>query len=395
MERLKIAISGLVATYPFGGMFWHYMHFALGFARLGHDVLYLEDTAKWCYDPVLETFVRDGRSNAEVLARAIASCAPELTDRWHFRDEAGAYYGWDWKKVVDFCADADLFINISGSCFLRDEYLAAHRTVFIDTDPLYTQGGARAYARGQSSAQDRRQLEQMLRHDVFLSFGENVGQPDCLVPTELFDWRPTRQPIVLDAWQPYAVPPRQRREVLTTVASWEPAETGPVIDGRRFVGKSVEFERFIDLPAHSPLPMEIAMSGPAPIQRLQECGWRIRPAYPVSRDPSVYRQYLANSFAEWSVAKQAYVDSRSGWFSCRSASYLALGVPVIVQDTGFSDCLGDGLGVVPFKTLQEAEAGIRSVVEDYQRHCVAAQGLAAEVFDHRKVLPALLETVGV
>src|SRR5262249_55465232 len=146
-----------------------------------------------------------------------------------------------------------------------------------------------------------------------------------------FRWIPTRPPVVLDRFAPAALPVGLRRRTLTTVASWEPAEKGPVVGGVAYHGKSVEWERFIDLPSRSVLPLEVAMSGPAPIGRLRTRGWHVRDALEVSSDPAAYRSYLAGSAGEWSVAKNAYVASRSGWFSCRTACYLALGVPAVVQ----------------------------------------------------------------
>jgi hypothetical protein len=229
------------------------------------------------------------------------------------------------------------------------------------------------------------------QRSVFFTFGENIGQPDCRIPTGLFDWIPTRQPIVLDCFDPAQVPLSARRKVLTTVGSWEPAEKGPVVDGVAYRGKSAEFERFMELPGRSPLPLEVALSGPAPLQRLREHGWAIRDGYEVSRDPWVYRDYLAGSLAEWSVAKNAYVASRSGWFSCRTACYLALGVPAVVQDTGFSRFIPTGEGLLAFSTLDEAAAAIHRLAAEPKRHALAARRLAEEYFDSDRVLTRLLD----
>ncbi len=387
----RIAVTGLAATYPFGGVFWDYLQYPLGLQRLGHDVLYLEDTGKWCYDPAAATFIEDGRVNAAYLAREIASLDPDLADRWFFRDATGETYGRSWMDVANFCRSADLFLHISASCWMREEYFAAARVAFIDSDPMYTQASVPDYLAGTIDDEARARVDMLRCHHVFFTFGENISAPDCQIPKGLFNWIPTRQPVVLDCFEKAVVPPSSRRRVLTTVASWQPSENGPIVDGVAYSGKSVEFERFIDLPSRSALPIELAMSGRAPADRLRAHGWKLADAYGVSRDPWIYRDYLASSFGEWSVAKNAYVASRSGWFSCRSACYLALGVPVVVQDTGFGGAIPTGEGVLTFSTPEKAADAVDQVVADPDRHAKAAHAIAHEYFDSDKVLSRLIE----
>jgi hypothetical protein len=390
-DRLRIVVTGLAGTYPFGGVFWDYLQYPLGFQRLGHEVLYLEDTGKWCYDPVGHTFVEGGERNAAHLARNLEALEPALADRWFFRDCTGRTFGWDWDRVVRFCRGADLFLHVSASCWMREEYFAAGTVAFIDSDPMYTQSSVPGYLDGTADALARSRVDELRRHDVFFTFGENLGAPDCRVPTELFEWLPTRQPVVLDRFYSARVPVPERRRVLTTVASWEPAESGPLVRGVQYRGKSVEFLRFADLPSRTPLPLEVAMSGPAPEKELLPRGWLLREGAVVSRDPWTYREYLANSLAEWSIAKNAYVAPRTGWFSCRTACYLALGVPAVVQDTGFGCAIPTGEGVLPFSTEDQALDAIREVAADPERHSRAALEIAREYFDSDRVLTHLLE----
>ncbi len=387
-SSLRIAVTGLAATYPFGGVFWDYLQYPLGLRRLGHDVLYIEDTGKWCYDPTANTFVEAGEQNAAYLARQIATLDPDLTDRWFFRDATGKTYGRSLNNVVSFCRSADLFLHISASCWMREEHLGAARVVFIDSDPMYTQGSLLA---GTPEEAQARVDWWRSHHDVFFTFAENIGAPHCKIPTLSFDWIPTRQPVVLDRFQDAAVPVTARRRVLTTVASWEPAEAGFVVDGIAYHGKSAEFNRLIDLPSRSTVPIELALSGPAPANRLRAKGWRLLNAYKISRDPWVYRDYLADSLGEWSVAKNAYVASRSGWFSCRTACYLALGVPAVVQDTGFGRAIPTGEGILTFSTPEEATDAIERLTSDPDRHAKAARAIAEEYFDSDKVLTRLIE----
>jgi hypothetical protein len=247
------------------------------------------------------------------------------------------------------------------------------------------------YLTGSLDDEARTRVDMLRRHDVFFTFAENIGASDCRVPTAMFDWIPTRQPIVLDRFEPESVPVTARRRVLTTVASWEPSEEGPVVGGITYAGKGPEFLRFVDLPSRSPLPIELALSGKVPGELLRAHGWRLVDPLAVSRDPWVYRRYLANSLGEWSVAKQAYAASRSGWFSCRSACYLALGVPVVVQDTGFGCAIPTGRGVLPFTTLEEASHGIEQLVAEPDAHAAAALDIAREYFDSHRVLTQLIE----
>jgi hypothetical protein len=383
---LRIAVTGLAATYPLGGVFWDYLQYVLGLHRLGHDVLYIEDTGRWCYDPRRRTFVEDGALNARWLARKVAALEPELADRWFFRDATQSTFGRPWRDVVGFCRGADLFLHVSASCWMRDEYFAAARVAFVDSDPVYTQALVPAYLDGTAAPDERSRIEMLRRHDAFFTFGENVGAADCSVPSELFDWVPTRQPLVLDRF--LAKPPSARRRLCTTVASWEPTEDGPTVNGVTYAGKSAEFERFIDLPARSPVPLELAISGRPPLQRLRRSGWRLRDGFEVSYDPWVYLDYLASSTAEFSVAKNAYVAARTGWFSTRTACYLALGVPAVVQDTGLRIPAGEG--VLTFAAPDEAVDGIERVVREPDRHARAAREIAREYFDSSRVLGELI-----
>lgn len=386
---MRIVVTGLCVTYPFGGVFWDYAQYLLGFARLGHDVLYVEDTATPCYDPGLEQFVEDGTANAAIFRRHLARLDPELGESWFYRDVSGRDHGLPWSEVAEFCRSAELFVQVTASTFFRDEYLSAERLVFIDTDPMYTPATRPGYA--PESAMERRHMAWTREHDAFFTFGENVGAPECRIAHEDFAWQPTRQPVVLDCFESQRVSVAFRRRVWTTIASWEPGTFGPTIDGVRCGGKGREFERFAPLPRLASMPLELSLSGAVPREFLEQNGWRVREAWPVSRDPWVYRRYLARSFGEWSVAKNAYVVGSTGWFSCRSACYLALGVPVVVQDTGFRHRLPVGEGLLAFSTLDEAAQAIDAVRSDPERHSRAAIELAEAHFDSRVVLGELLE----
>ena len=176
--------------------------------------------------------------------------------------------------------------------------------------------------------------------------------------------------------------------------SWKNDVTPPSIGGEMYGGKDLEFMNFLDLPSRVLVPMEIALSGPAPLNQLQQYGWQVVDGYEKSFTMDAYRNHLSNSRGEWSIAKNAYVAPMSGWFSTRSAAYLALGKPVVVQDTGFRPYYPIGEGLLAFTTLDEAVSAIESIEADYRRHCEAARAIAQSHFAAETVLVRLLQDAG-
>lgn len=124
---------------------------------------------------------------------------------------------------------------------------------------------------------------------------------------------------------------------------------------------------------------------------LMQAGWSVVDAMAMCGDIDSYREYVQASKADWSVAKNGYVLGQPGWFSCRSACYLAAGKPVVVQDTGFSEILPTGSGILSFRTPEEAIAGIREVDSNYNKHAIAARMIAEQYFNSDKVLTHLIE----
>lgn len=378
-SRLRIIVTGLITQYPLGGVTWDYLQYVLGFAQLGHDVYYVEDTGQWPYHPTAGGLSDDCAYNLDYLARVMADF--DLAGRWAYRfPRNGEWYGLAETKRRIVVASADLLVNVSCSLARPDQYRQVRRLVYIDTDPVFTHA---KLARGQL---DFRKLVDA--HDVHFSFGERLSQD---VPGTGHRWRPTRQPISLVEWEPQV----GRRNAFTTVMNWK--SYNPVTYGGRTYGqKDAEFLRFLRLPAVvAPSPLEVALStGKAregPHDLLRRHGWRVVDAANISRDMETYRDYIRSSMAEWSVAKNGYVVGQPGWFSCRSACYLAAGRPVVVQDTGFGAVLPVGEGIVPFRTMEEAAAAVREVEANYARHAKAARAIAEEYFDSRKVLASLVE----
>lgn len=387
---MRIVVTGLVASYPMGGVAWDYLAYVDGFRRLGHAVFYLEDTGQWFYDPAAQTFTDDVAYNVRFLADGLRLVgAGDVA--WSVRAPDGRHHGADAAAVRRACDAADLFLNVSGCCWLRDEYRGARCKAYLDSDPGYTQAKLLAAQNGTASEDELYSVAWIRAHDRFFTFAENIGAPDCRIPACGLEWAPTRQPIVVDRW-PFTYTPGAPH--FTTVMSWKTDVSRPQIDGTRYGGKDVEFRRFLDLPRRTGASLEIALSGAAPADELRDRGWRLADAGAASGTMEAYRRYLQASRGEWSAAKNVYVALRSGWFSCRSAAYLALGKPAVVQDTGWSARYPTGAGLFAFSTVDEAAAALDAVNADYRRHCEAARALAEREFRAETVLARLLRDAG-
>ena len=381
---MRIIVTGLVGQYAFGGVAWDYLQYVAGFRQLGHEVFYLEDTETWPYDPVNKTISADCSYNVRYLSEVMTRLG--LGNQWIYRNAAdGTYHGVSETVAKKFCASADAFVNVSGCGWLRPEYRAIPKKIFIDSDPMFTQIGL---ALGLKEV-----IERIGAHDFHFTFAENINAPDCRVPTGGLQWIPTRQPIVLD-WFP--VPTTPPRDVFTTVMNWvsyKPSEYA----GETWGQKDIEFLKFLDLPARTPQKFEIAMGRgqgqQRPTELIRQHGWEIIEPDEALPDPWTYRDYLRGSKGEWSVAKEGYRKSRSGWFSCRSACYLALGRPCVLQDTGWSAHYPTGTGLFAFETLEEALDGIATINADYARHSAGARAVAEKMFDARRVLGEMLEQI--
>lgn len=386
---MRIICSGLIGQYPFGGVTWDYLQYVLGFRVLGHDVWYLEDTGAWAYDPVAQQPSADCSNNVSYLRRIMEDF--DLGDRWIYRNGAdGSYHGVEEAaRAEKIISGADVLANISGACWLRETTSAIRTKLFLDGDPMFTHIGMMT---------DPATAERIREHDVHYSFGLNVGEPGCAVPTGGLRWIPTVQPVALEYWENAELEPSPLvKDAWATVMNWS-SYASKEFKGESYGQKDLEFMRFLDLPKLTGEKFVLAVGqGPGrkrPTEQLREQGWGIVEPDEVLPDHTSYRNFLAGAKAEWSVAKNGYVKSHSGWFSCRSACYLALGKPVVVQDTGWSRHLPQGEGVLAFTDLSEAVAAVATVSADYERHSRAARAYAREHFEAGRVLSAVLEQAG-
>jgi hypothetical protein len=373
-----IAIGGALAQRPgIGGHAWVFLQYLLGFRRLGWNVLFL--------DRLEPEFVaeHDIDFHVEYVRRTLEAFG--LADAFSLSLDAGSRtIGLPRREAIARLRDSALLLNVMG--YLVDEELLAgpEKRVFLDIDPGFPQMW---FELG---------LADMLGgHDAFVTIAENMGQPDCAIPTCDRRWITTRPPVVLEHW------PRHRAlgGGFTSIATWRGPYAPVSYRGKTYGLRAHEFRRFAELPRLTAASLEVALAiddaDAADRELLLKNGWNLVDPRAVAGDPQAYRRYIQSSRAEFTVAKSIYVESNSGWFSDRSACYLASGRPVLAQETGLSRAYPTGEGLLTFRTLDQAAAGVDAIERDYERHANAARALAEDHFDSDQVLTKLLADLGV
>lgn len=372
---------GYIVRGPMGGMTWHHLQYVLGLRQLGHDVFFVEDSGDSeyaCYDPVRNVNDRHpgyGLAYARNVFEKVG-----MSDRWGYYDKhSDRWWGGAPSAVVRTWQEADLLINLSCSNVLRPWAMGIPCRAIVDTDPLFTQIRNR-------EAPDR--MEWMRQHTVHFTYGEHILQRDCQIPYDGITWEPTRQPIVLAYWP---ITPGQPNGKYTTVMKWE-SYPAKYFGGSRYGMKAASFAAFMSLPEMTPAPMELAVSDDAaPREQLRANGWVLSDPTRRASDPWSYQSYIQQSKAEFSLAKHGYVTGRTGWFSDRSAAYLASGRPVLLQDTGYSNYIETGRGLMAFHTPEEAVQAIELIDRSYAMHCAAARDIAHTYFSAQKILRSLID----
>ncbi|MGY1643923.1 glycosyltransferase family 2 protein [Geodermatophilus sp. SYSU D00703] len=383
----KIVLLGMITKMPVAGVVWQTLHYLLGFERLGYEAHYVEAHART--PSMLMRHEEDDSSAraADFLGTLMRRFG--LADRWAFHalHADGRCYGMSEPELRRLYRSAAFLVNLHGGTQPLAEHAETGRLVYLETDPVLLQVELHDGV--------PETVDFLSAHQAFFTFGENIGNPDCGLPvSNRFVFRPTRQPVVLDLWAERGT---RSRPVFTTVGNWR-QEWRPVrLRGETYTwSKHQEFLKVLDLPRATGQRFELALSSWSDADRavLEEHGWSVRAGLDVSTDMDVYRDYIGSSLGEFTVAKDQNVRLRSGWFSDRSATYLAAGRPVITQETGFSKVLPTGEGLLPFTTRDDAVAAVTDVVGDYDRHSRAAVEVARECFDSDVVLGRLLADLG-
>jgi glycosyltransferase involved in cell wall biosynthesis len=377
----------MMTTMPVAGIVWLTIPYLVGLRRLGYDVYYVEAHAR-TPSMLMSAPEDDGAALAAgFIDRVMRRFGFENRWAYHALHADGRVYGLREPTLHELYRSADFLFNLHGGTDPLPEHRETGRLVLIETDPVELEI--------ELHRSDERARNFLDAHCAVFTWGMNFGQPDCRVPLPSGpQFRPSRMPVLLDQWQ---VPEVRPRNVFTTVGNWQQAWRDVEFEGEIYSwSKHQEFAKFLDLPRYTDGQFELALAScdETTQQQLVERGWQVRQAADVSSDVDVYRRYIVSSRGEFTVAKDQNVRLRSGWFSDRSAAYLAAGRPVITQETGFSNSLPVGEGLFAFSTLEDAADAVDAVELDYARHSRAALTLAREFFDYRVVLGEILDHLG-
>jgi hypothetical protein len=392
-SKLRIIVLGIMGRTPVAGVAWQALHYIEGIRRLGHDVYYVEDTQTWPYNPETET--SDSAYTIKYIDRLMNWCG--LNERWAYRDvsQDGHVQGLSELQFANLFKEADAIINVTGSSELRETYLKVPIRIYLETDPGVPQIEV---AQG-----ERYTIDFLGAHTHHFTFAENYGQPRSLLPIGTFTYHRTRQPVVLEWWQEETSYMPKRATALagaghfTTIATWKQLNDIVWNDDTYTWSKDRQFLQYIDLPARSKQGFELALarSDPQSVALLESHDWKVSDALSLTKDIFPYRDFVIGSRGEFTVAKDQYVRLRTGWFSDRSACYLAAGRPVVTQDTGFGTFLPTGEGLFAFNTMEDVLAAVEAINSHYERHARAARAIAEQYFAAEAVIGKLFEDLGV
>ena len=297
--------------------------------------------------------------------------------------------GLDLAGLRSLYRDCHAALNVCGSHELNDDLLAIRRLIYVESDPGVEQIKIDS---GDATVRDY-----LSRHAVLFTFGEAVGTPRFPVPLHGLEWLPTRQPVVTDFWKTSTAP--APGATYTSICNWSTSGKKDIDwrSDRYLWSKSLEFLKFVGAPRLCGETFELAtdIKDAGEKKKFEDNDWRLVDPHALSMDWNRYRDYIRDSKGEFTLAKDQYVRLHTGWFSDRSACYLAAGRPVITQETGFTTFYGGEEGLLAFRTMEEVQAAAAAVHSDYARHSRAAEEIAREYFEAEKVLASLLSRAGV
>jgi hypothetical protein len=384
-RRGKIIVQHFVGQMPLAGIAWQALQYMLSLERLGYEAWYVEDGGANPYDPRANSVSMECDYNVAFLRRSMERYG--LGDRWAYWDAINdVYHGLSRERVRGLYREADALINLCGATRLGDDHMVCPIRMMVDTDPIYEQI---KYAKADPAA--RAYLD---AHTHLFTYGENLGGADCPVPLSGLRWIATRPPVVLEEWPMAPGEP----DCYTSIATWENKGKNIEFEGATYLwSKHVNFVRFSDLPRRAPsscFTLALLTERPDVAIELAAEGWHVIDSRPISSDMDSYRDFIAGSRGEFTVAKDIYVRPNSGWFSDRSVCYLASGRPVVTMKTGFSKFYPAGEGLFEFTTHAEALDAFDRIAGDYRRHARAARAAAAEIFEGTRVVGAMLASAG-
>ena len=377
MPKVIVATRDTTRCPEFAGSTWVRLQYMLGLQRLGIESFWVDRLN--ALDPLKHPHSLD-----YLISRFNRTAAEfGFQDRYCVVYNSGErYFGMTERQFLRLINETDLLISVSGHLPTGSPLIDIPRRAYIDVDPGFTQIWAH-------------DVDMLIdRHNFFFTVGQNVGGSEFKIPTRGIDWKVILPPVVLELWPPCIDEKYQR---FSTVADWRGSQQA-IFDGEYYGTKRESFLEFVRIPIEANQRMDLALCiGPHDYEDLGLLvtnNWHVQDSAWSAGDPQSYREFIQYSRAEFSVAKNGYVKSNSGWVSDRTACYLASGKPVLAQSTGFEGRPPTGKGLLTFRTVDEAVAGIENINRDYLLHCHAARQIAEEYFNSDVVLGFILEQVG-
>ena len=378
----RIVLSACMFRYPLGGMLSWALQYLLGLKALGHEVYFVEKYGcpDACYDPSKGVMSNDPAYGLKIVSDLLTRF--ELAGHWCFVGYGEEYHGLSKKAVEEVFRTADLFIDLEAPGGWAEEATHSRLRVLIDGEPAYTQ---------MKWANDAAWGRPVPVYDRYYTNGKNVGTAGNPVPTLGIRWEHVYSPVVTDLFRN---PPGVSNGQYSTVMNWR-SHAPLAYKDKTYGQKAEEFQKFVGLPRLVKAAMAIAVSGKeVPVATLQENGWSVVNGEQVSGSFDAFRQYVGACRGEFSVCKNVFVVPFTGWFSDKSAAYLASGRPVVLQDTGFSRHLPTGQGLLAVNNAEEAREAIGRIEDDYALHSRRAREIAHEYLEAKKVMHIFLNELG-
>jgi hypothetical protein len=365
-----------------GGLWSWFLQYPMALKAAGHNVFWLELLQS---SGSRETDLRTMRHFYDRLRPydLAGDCALLLFQ--HPLDsqplEDAEVFGASTGHVRRLIAEADLLLNFA--CALRQPLLSLFkRRALLDGDPGHLQISL-------SMVDLDFHLD---HHDIFLTVGTRINASDSIIPKLGHEWRTFEQLIYLPLWK--CEPELKSDSPFTSITQWTWEELH--YSGRIFsVSKRDAYLKYLRLPQLVDCSLELAanigQSDPAGDRALlSENGWRLVDPHQVAPCPARYREYIRSSRGEFMCPKPIHVQLRTGWFSERSLAYLAGGRPVVAEDTGFSERIPTGTGLLAFHDINTAAAAITEIDTNYERHRRAAREVVEAYFDWHKTVETIL-----
>ena len=380
-----IIMGSYMVRYPLGGNLSWALQYLTGLKDLGHDVYFVEKHMyeDSCFDPVKQILSNDCTAGVKIVSELLDRFG--LGDSWCFVGEGNEYYGLSKVEIETVFKRADLYIE-NGAHEAWNEELSSSKaiTAYIDVDPAFTQ------IRWHNS---KKYGFTVPKFDYYFTNGLNVGLEGNILPTCGLNWKYIFNPVNTKLFH-HSAP--NVHSPYSTIMNWKSYDIKPKFNGIAYGHKEDEFHKFQELPSIIDHPLEIALANVPDGKdiELEKLGWKIRHAQEVTYTYDIFLDYLANVRGEFSVVKNMYAATCSGWFSDKSAAFLASGRPVVLQETGFSSHLPVGEGLFAVNDLMEAKEAIEKIESNYQLHSDRALEIAKEYLETTKVLGNFLDELG-